>query len=129
MRDEVDAELVSFLHDLPEGATTAIEKITLAAAERGAKKASRSGWLRLFVQAGMLGAACVGGLAKYSDLPTKADITRLEALNTASINLRSARDETQNTRLSNAEYKCDQALTCCTHQANRLDLITSPARK
>jgi hypothetical protein len=126
--DDIDAELVSFLHDLPEGAAVAIEHMVSAAATAGAKRASRSGWIRLLIQSAMLGAAVLGAAVKYGDVATKEDIAALEKQYTLVLDSRSSQNETQNNRISVIEVKCQSALECCAHQTNRIDLITAPRR-
>jgi hypothetical protein len=128
MRNDLDAELVSFLHDLPEGAATAIEKMVTSAATTGAKRASRSGWIRLLIQSAMLGAAVLGAAIKYGDVATKEDITALEKQYTLVLDSRSSQNETQNNRLTRVEDDCRSALACCVHQTDRIDLITAPRR-
>lgn len=125
---DVDAELVAFLHDLPDGATEMIRQLTRSAAEQGAKRSSRSGWVRLGIQSIMLGGVVTGALLKYGNVATKEDMRRIEEQYSVVLSSRSSQDETQNNRIHENEKACETALTCCTHQANRIDLITAPRR-
>lgn len=124
-----DAELVAFLHDLPDGATEAIGKLMKAASEAGAQKTSKQAWIRLAVESFIIGAAIVGGLLKLGDVATKGDIKSLEQQYAMVLDGRSSQDEKQNNRLSLAEYKCEAALTCCAEQTRRVDVITAPRNR
>jgi len=123
---EVDAQLLAFLHDLPEGASEAIGELMKAAAAAGAKKSSKQAWVRLGVESFIIGAAIVGGLLKLGDVATKGDIKSLEQQYAKVLDARISQDETQNSRISMNEYKCETALSCCTEQTRRVDIITSP---
>ncbi len=126
---ETDAELVAFLHDLPDGAAEAIGKLMKSAAEAGAKKSSKQAWVRLLIESAIIGAAIVGALIKLGDVATKGDIKSLEQQYAKVLDGRSSQDETQNGRIAMTEYKCEAALSCCTEQTRRVDIITSPRNK
>ena len=125
---DVDADLVAFLHDLPDGATEAIRKITAEAAKLGARKASRSGWIRLGVESVVLGGLAFGALLKAGNVATKSDVAALEKSYFQSQTERSAQKEIETMRIVNLERKCDEALACCAKISDRIDIITSPRK-
>lgn len=124
--DDTDAELVAFLHDLPDGAADAIGRLMKAAAAAGAKKSSKQAWIRLAIQSVIVGFVVVGGLVRLGDVATKGDIKSLEKQYGAVLDARSSQDETQNNRLASAENICRDAMSCCVHQGDRLDQILTP---
>lgn len=125
-QSKIDAELLTFLHDLPDGATEAIQKVVATAASQSAKKANKSGWVRLGIQSVILGGVVGGALSKFGNVATKEDIRILERQYADVLTSRSSQDETQNNRIATLERRCDDAYTCCQHQTTRIDLITAP---
>lgn len=125
---KLDAELISFLHDLPDGATEAIGKLMSAAAVAGSKKATRASWISLAVQSVIIGGLVVGGALKLGNVATKSDVATLEQQIQQELNSRSSSQEMVTMRIAALEKGCDAAIACCAHQADRLDNLTRPQR-
>ena len=125
---KLDAELIAFLHDLPDGATEAIGKLMSAAAVAGSKKATRASWISLAVQSVIIGSFAVGGWMKLAGVATTKEVQAVAAEQTRELDARSHNTEIVNLRLSDLEKGCNAANACCSKQSDRLDRMTRPDR-